>query len=240
MVRTEFLADEKLAKLTPQAIIFLLGASSLADPNGVLENRPLRVKVAAMPHSSIDPDQIIGELIGKGLVLVSKCGRFLRIIPFQDWFKSYPNESFFPVALEDFSGTTVERSHALPMLVPCISDAPSKTKDKPKNKTKTKPTPEPKETLTAILAEVQHLIGDDDYDATGVYWGMMGLWLKDKNPAPTQTAKALRDALGSGATIDDIYGGAEKYRAEFDDQKFMIRPLVWLQNEGWATYAANQ
>lgn len=96
----------------------------------------------------------------------------------------------------------------------------------------------PKETLAAILEDIQTLIGD--YEATGVYWTLMGFWDKDKNQAPTQTAKALRDALRAGATIDEIFDGAKQFRASVDDPKFMTRPLAWLQNEGWMTYAANQ
>lgn len=140
IVLTEFLADEALASLSPQAILFILGAASLADPNGVLENRPLRIKVASMPHCQVDVSIVISELVSSGTLLVSECGNYLKISAFKTWFKAFPNERVSVESVEFSRGTPVEHSHALPMHGVCMAHATDKYKYKDKDKDKDKKT----------------------------------------------------------------------------------------------------
>lgn len=202
VVKTEFLADERLIGLSPEAIIFLIGAASLADPNGVLENRPLRIKVAAMPHATVNPEQTIGSLVQSGVMGVSSCGKFLRIFPFCDWFNSYPNEKFFVVSLDDFRGTIVEHSQAYPMHTASIQDASNKTKDRTETKTK-------EESIATV--ELHDQVTD-----------MCHAWPKVNSkgeamprPSISQTKTAMGELIRKGKTLDGLCQSAALYLRDF-------------------------
>ena len=71
------------------------------------------------------------------------------------------------------------------------------------------------------------------------YWKLMGVWPKDKNPAPRVTARAWLDACKRTDPLK-IFMAAVSYRDRYlpphkdaDETRYMKSPLVWLREEGY-------
>lgn len=85
------------------------------------------------------------------------------------------------------------------------------------------------------------LLGGKGSQTWDRYWRTMGVWPREKNPAPKRTAAAWLEACKRQAPTD-IYRAALHYRDEFlpprrkaDETHFMRSPLEWLEQEGWLT-----
>lgn len=85
------------------------------------------------------------------------------------------------------------------------------------------------------------LLGGKGSQTWDRYWRTMGVWPREKNPAPKRTAMAWLEACKRQAPAD-IYRAALHYRDEFlpprrkaDETQFMRSPLEWLEQEGWLT-----
>lgn len=137
IVKPEFMVDERLAGLDPSARLYVLGAASLADSNGILENRPLRIRIASMPHDATNSDEVIGSLLRLGIFSMSEDGLYLRIEPFKSWFRSFPNEEKLLEPEEYVCGTQVEHGQASHKHMTSLVQASDKDKDKSKEKRKT-------------------------------------------------------------------------------------------------------
>lgn len=92
LVNPELLMDERLMGLSPTARLYIYGAASIADRVGVLENRPFRIKLASMPHDDHPASDPIMELLSRGIFSMSEDERYLKIEPWNDWFKPWTNE----------------------------------------------------------------------------------------------------------------------------------------------------
>lgn len=136
IVKSEFLMDERLSGLDPLAVLYLLGASTMADPYGVLENRPLRIKVASHPHGPENPDEVIRSLSLVGILAMSEDYKYLKIVPFLDWFKPFNNELITNTDQSFSCGTPVEHGEAWGKLGVSLVQASSKDKEKERSKEK--------------------------------------------------------------------------------------------------------
>lgn len=130
VVKPEFLLDERLAGISPEARLYVLGAASLADKDGILENRPLRIKLATMPHDDSEPASIIRTLLLVGIFSISEDERYLKIEPWNDWFVPYHREEKTIQDQRFLCGTIVEHGVATPMQPTCNVVAPIKIKIK--------------------------------------------------------------------------------------------------------------
>jgi len=256
-LKSEFFADERLAGLPVECRLFVLGAASLCDKHGVLENRPLRIKTASMPYDAVDPEQTIGMLLNGGILMKSECGRFLMISMFPDWFQPWNKEAEYDVSECVFRETTVELTVATDKLPSSNPVAYSKHKgqgkdqgqgkDKPVRKVvgkrinATTPTEPTMESLYGVLAEAVQAVDPgevwDHARAKNAYWKIVGHWHPTKNPKPKQTLLALIEATKAGTSIHQIYSGAEAYKEDnYNREHFMAQVSEWVKNEGWSPY----
>lgn len=138
VVKPEFLLDERLVGLSLEARLYIVGAATLADRDGVLENRPLRIKLATMPHDASEPASIIQSLLLMGVFSISEDDNYLKIEPWEDWFRPFNNEPKYQLNQSFICGTLIEQRQAYPTLTPSLVQASSKDKDKLKDKEKKK------------------------------------------------------------------------------------------------------
>lgn len=68
-IKPQFFIDEDVAQLSPLARLLFIGLWTLADREGRLEDRPLRIKVQILPYDDIDADALLGELEDGGFVI---------------------------------------------------------------------------------------------------------------------------------------------------------------------------
>ena len=138
VVKPEFLLDERLVGLSLEARLYIVGAATLADRDGVLENRPLRIKLATMPHDASEPASIIQSLLLMGIFSISEDDNYLKIEPWDDWFTPFPKEERIQHDQRFIRRTNVEHSIAMGLQGPCNGIAHNKDKDKNKAKAKDK------------------------------------------------------------------------------------------------------
>lgn len=255
-LKSEFFADERLAGLPVECRLFVLGAASLCDKHGVLENRPLRIKTASMPYDEVDPERTIGMLLNGGILMKSECCRFLMISMFSDWFQPWNKEAEYDISECVFRETTVELTVATDKLPSSNPVAYSKHKgqgqgkgqgkEKPVKKIVSKPvkpqTTEPTmEELYGVLAElVQAVEPNEVWDharAKKAYWTIVSNWHPTKNPKPKGVLLGIIESVRAGTSLRDIAGGAESYKDEnINKPQFMVMLAEWIKNEGWNPY----
>ncbi len=73
-IKPEFFLHEELADLTPLHRLFFVGLWTLADKDGLLEDRPKRIKAALLPWDDCDVSQLITDLEGAGCVVRYEAG----------------------------------------------------------------------------------------------------------------------------------------------------------------------
>lgn len=61
-----FFKSDELAKLPPLTRIFFAGLWCWADRNGLLEDRPLKLKGEIMPYDACDGEQMLSTLAAAG------------------------------------------------------------------------------------------------------------------------------------------------------------------------------
>lgn len=131
------LVDERLAGVSPIARLVILGAAALADRNGILENRPLRIRVASFPHEPWDVSTAILELLSCGVFSMSEDERYLKIEPWNEWFSGFNREEEYHVTQPFSCGTPVEHIEAPDKVRGSLGQAPIKYKIKCKDKGET-------------------------------------------------------------------------------------------------------
>lgn len=68
-VKPGFFKNEQLAQCQPLARILFVGLWCLADREGRLEDRPMRIKVEVLPFDTADVDGLLRQLEGVGLIV---------------------------------------------------------------------------------------------------------------------------------------------------------------------------
>ena len=115
--------------------------------------------------------------------------------------------------------------------------SPAGLDDKPANATKPKTKKAPKEPKAD--PSLDELLGGKTSKTWERFWKTMGVWNRDKLPAPKKLAVVWLAACNR-ADPREIYRGALSYRERFmpparasDESRFMRSPLVWLEEDGW-------
>jgi hypothetical protein len=68
-VKPEFWTDEKIIKLSIPARLFFIGLWNFADDNGVLENKPLQLKIRIFPMDNVKIKPLLEELINLNIII---------------------------------------------------------------------------------------------------------------------------------------------------------------------------
>ena len=68
-IKPGFFANDELADCRPLARLLFIGLWTIADRNGVLEDKPRKIKAQVLPYDECDIEQLLIELINAGFLL---------------------------------------------------------------------------------------------------------------------------------------------------------------------------
>ena len=93
-IKPGFFKNEELASCCPLARLLFAGLWCLADREGCLEDRPLRIKADVLPYDDCDVNQMLGDLMRKGFIhrYATPKGRFILILNFTKHQRPHPKE----------------------------------------------------------------------------------------------------------------------------------------------------
>jgi hypothetical protein len=93
-IKPAFFKNEFLAECEPMARLLFVGLWTLADRNGRMECRPLRIKAELFPYENCDMAAMIKQLEDRGFVRVYEVEgvRVLEITKFRDHQRCHPDE----------------------------------------------------------------------------------------------------------------------------------------------------
>lgn len=94
-IKPSFFKNEHLAECEPMARLLFIGLWTLADRDGRLENRPLRIKAELFPYENCDMASLLKQLADRGFVRAYEAGdvRVIEIPKFREHQRCHPNES---------------------------------------------------------------------------------------------------------------------------------------------------
>lgn len=83
-IKPEFWTDEKVVELSPLARLLFIGLWNFADDEGRMVHSPTRIKLQILPADSADVSALLGEIRGKGLIVVYAVDgtEYLQIVNF--------------------------------------------------------------------------------------------------------------------------------------------------------------
>lgn len=73
-IKPGFFKNEDLAEIEPVGRLLFIGLWTLADRNGVLEDRPKKIKLELLPYDAFDPDAMLQSLSERKLISRFKVG----------------------------------------------------------------------------------------------------------------------------------------------------------------------
>lgn len=127
-LKHDFFMDEETAALPPDAQLLLLALSTLADRDGLLEDRPVRIKAQVFPYRDVDVDAHLNTLAEAGQVMRYEAAgkRCLFLVHFARDQKPHPKETSLnlphpPEKVREISGQSQDASRRVPMVVGCGS-----------------------------------------------------------------------------------------------------------------------
>lgn len=127
-IRPDFFMDEETAVLHPDAQLLLLGLATLADRDGRLEDRPVRIKASLFPYRDVDVAAHLAALEDAGQVVryESDGVRCISLVHFLRDQKPHPKETSHglprpPVKSRGVSRQGADVSGRVPMVVGCGS-----------------------------------------------------------------------------------------------------------------------
>ncbi len=92
-IKPEFWLHENLASLTPLHRLLFIGLWQLADKEGRLEYRPVRIRAALFPYEPVEIDVLVKGLTDAGVVQVyGEEGSLLAIPGFKEHQRPHPKE----------------------------------------------------------------------------------------------------------------------------------------------------
>ena len=94
-LKPSFFKNEYLAECEPMARLLFAGLWTLADCDGRLECRPLRVKAELFPYDNCDIVSLLGQLQARKFIVVYEVGgqRYIEIPTFMEHQRCHPSES---------------------------------------------------------------------------------------------------------------------------------------------------
>jgi hypothetical protein len=108
-IKPSFFKNEYLAECEPMARLLFIGLWTLADSQGRMEFRPLRIKAELFPYENCDILGLLKQLADKGFVRAYESGdvRVLEIPTFGDHQRCHPDERDEGLPPPDESAETI-------------------------------------------------------------------------------------------------------------------------------------
>ena len=93
-IKPSFYKNEHLAECEPMARLLFIGLWTLADRDGRLEHRPLRIKAELFPYENCDFASLLKQLADRGFVRAYESGdvKVLEIPKFREHQRCHPDE----------------------------------------------------------------------------------------------------------------------------------------------------
>lgn len=93
-IKPSFYKNEYLAECDPMARLLFIGLWTLADRDGRLEHRPLRIKAELFPYENCDMASLLKQLADRGFVRAYESGdvKVLEIPKFREHQRCHPDE----------------------------------------------------------------------------------------------------------------------------------------------------
>lgn len=106
LIKPSFFLDERLIPIGGDASFFLVGLLFLADKEGRLEDRPLKIRAQIMPYGSGDGASMLDTLQMGGLI--SRGEGFIQVEGFDTWVSPFPTEKESLIPADFKRSTPVE------------------------------------------------------------------------------------------------------------------------------------
>lgn len=108
-IKPSFFKNEFLAECEPMARLLFVGLWTLADSQGRMEFRPLRIKAEIFPYENCDILGLLKQLADRGFVRAYESGdvKVLEIPTFGDHQRCHPDERDEGLPAPDEDGTTI-------------------------------------------------------------------------------------------------------------------------------------
>lgn len=122
ILKPGFYKNEELAQCTPHARLCFAGLWLLADREGRLEDRPLRIKAELFPYENLDLNVTLNELAEHGFIrrYVAKSERFIAVMTFGKHQSPHVKESQSTIPAPDKSDTSTRLEPVEPSLDPLV------------------------------------------------------------------------------------------------------------------------
>jgi hypothetical protein len=123
-IKPGFFKNEVLAALSCHARLLFIGLWTLADREGRMEDRPLRIRGEIFPYESVDANFLLKELASAGFILrYEACGqRFLCIPTFKKHQNPHVKEQASTIPAPGMHQTSTEVATLIPSSL--IPDSP--------------------------------------------------------------------------------------------------------------------
>lgn len=83
-IKPSFFKNEVLAQCSAHARLVFIGLWGLADREGRLEDRPLRIKAEILPYEDCDIDKLLTELVrGKFILRYGEHSKYIQVLAFK-------------------------------------------------------------------------------------------------------------------------------------------------------------
>jgi hypothetical protein len=86
LLRPDFFSDDKIAECGPMGLHLYLGLMCLADRDGRLEDRPMKIKVQVIPYFDCNVDEVL-DLLAKAKLIIRYQVADLKLIEIADFDK---------------------------------------------------------------------------------------------------------------------------------------------------------
>lgn len=93
-IKPEFFTSDVVGKLSYPSRLLFIGLWTLADREGRLEDRPVRIKVMLLPYNNDNVDELLNEIQVSGLIKRYEVEqkRFIQIVNFIEHQRPHPKE----------------------------------------------------------------------------------------------------------------------------------------------------
>lgn len=127
-LKPRFFTNEELAGCGPYAMLLYAGLWTIADCEGRLEDRPVRIKTEVQPYFDTNPEELLATLAKAGFIrrYIADGRRYIQIDTFRRHQKPHQNEESEipppPMVVENRENSRTVRENILPILTPYTSN----------------------------------------------------------------------------------------------------------------------
>ena len=110
-IKPGFFMNDELAQINPLGRLLFIGLWTIADREGRLEDRPVRIKAETLPYDDCDVNQLLDDLAKHGFIIRYKVSgtRYIQITNFTKHQNPHKNEKASEIPAPDLYATSTVR-----------------------------------------------------------------------------------------------------------------------------------